>query len=50
MDSKPGATVTVDPPVEPSQGPIYFNTMVMPYVSLSETSTDGGVTVVNVVE
>ncbi|MCO4772108.1 MAG: hypothetical protein KDA24_18895 [Deltaproteobacteria bacterium] len=44
---EPGANVTLDPPVPNEQGPYYFNEMVLPTVSLTETTTDGGVTVVD---
>lgn len=44
---EPGATVTVEPPVPPEQGPYYFNELVMPTVALTETTTDGGVIVVD---
>jgi hypothetical protein len=43
-----GATVTVDPPLPPEHGPIYFNSSVLPDRSLTETSDDGGVLYVNV--
>ncbi len=43
---EPGATVRLDPPVAEQQGPYYFNEMVLPTVTLTETTTDGGVTVV----
>jgi hypothetical protein len=43
-----GATVTVDPPLPPQHGPIYFNSSVLPDRSLTETSDDGGVLFVNV--
>ena len=42
---EPGATVTIDPPVDPDEGPIYFNELVLPDLTLTETSTDGGVAV-----
>lgn len=42
-----GATVTIDPPLAPEQGPIYFNAMVVPRRELLETSEDGGVLYVN---
>jgi len=44
---EPGATVTLDPPVPEEQGPYYFNESVMPTTTLTETTTDGGVTVVD---
>lgn len=43
-----GATVTLEPPLTPQQGPIYFNAQVIPNRSLTETSDDGGVLFVNV--
>jgi len=43
-----GATVTLEPPLPPEHGPIYFNSDVMPDRSLTETSDDGGVLFVNV--
>lgn len=45
-----GATVTIDPPLPETSGPIYFNEGVIPDRSLSETSEDGGVLYVNVPE
>jgi len=42
------ATVTIDPPLPSTSGPIYFNAMVFPDRSLSETSDDGGVLFTNV--
>lgn len=44
---EPGATVALDPPVPSEQGPYYFNEQVLPTVTLTETTTDGGVTVVD---
>ena len=38
-----GAIVTIDPPLSEEQGPIYFNTSVIPDFTLDETSDDGGV-------
>lgn len=38
-----GAVVTIDPPLSEEQGPIYFNTSVIPDFTLDETSDDGGV-------
>jgi hypothetical protein len=38
-----GAVVTLDPPLPADQGPIYFNSSVIPDFSLDETSDDGGV-------
>lgn len=43
-----GVTVTIDPPLPASSGPIYFNSMVVPDRALTETSDDGGVLFVNV--
>ncbi|MBW1881812.1 MAG: hypothetical protein JRJ84_25935 [Deltaproteobacteria bacterium] len=43
---EPGATVTIEPAVDEEQGPFYFNEMVLPDVTLSETTTDGGVIVI----
>ena len=43
-----GVTVTIDPPLPESSGPIYFNSMVVPDRTLTETSDDGGVLFVNV--
>ena len=43
-----GATVTIDPPLPPDHGPIYFNSSVLPDRSLTETSDDGGVLFVQV--
>lgn len=43
---EPGATVSLDPPVPEDQGPYYFNELVLPTLTLVETTTDGGVTVV----
>jgi len=43
-----GATVTLDPPLPPEYGPIYFNSDVIPDPSLTETSDDGGVLFINV--
>jgi len=37
-----GATVTIDPPTG-EEGPIYFNSQVLPDRTLTETSDDGGV-------
>lgn len=48
---EPGATVTIDPPLPASAGPIYFAQLgpdvVLPDRSLAETSEDGGVLFVN---
>lgn len=43
-----GAIVTIEPEIEPEQGPVYFNEDVLPDRSLSESSGDGGVAFVNV--
>jgi hypothetical protein len=47
-----GATVTIDPPLPPEYGPIYFNRWengyVMPDKSLTETTVDGGILYLNV--
>jgi hypothetical protein len=43
-----GATVTIDPPLPPEHGPIYFNSQVIPDRSLTETSDDGGVVFIQV--
>lgn len=43
-----GATVTIDPPLPPGHGPIYFNSSVVPDRSRTETSDDGGVVFVQV--
>jgi len=43
---EPGATVTLDPPVPPEAGPMYFNELVLPDLTLTETTSDGGVLVV----
>lgn len=43
-----GATVTIDPPLPASSGPVYFNSSVIPQASLTETSDDGGVLYANV--
>ncbi len=45
-----GATVTIDPPLPASSGPIYFTSDVIPDRSLTETTDDGGVLFVNVPE
>ena len=39
----PDVTVALDPPVDPSSGPIYFNTSVLPDTTLAATTIDGGV-------
>ena len=38
-----GATVTIEPALDPEQGPIYFGADVLPDRDLTETSEDGGV-------
>jgi hypothetical protein len=38
-----GVTVTLDPPLPADQGPIYFNSSVIPDRQLEESSDDGGV-------
>lgn len=43
-----GAVVTLDPPLPPENGPIYFGSNVLPDPSLTETSDDGGVLFVQV--
>jgi hypothetical protein len=43
-----GATVTIDPPLPPELGPVYFNAGVIPELGLTETSEDGGILYVNV--
>lgn len=43
-----GVTVTIDPPLPAESGPVYFNSMVIPQRSLTETSDDGGVLYTNV--
>ncbi|MCC6553210.1 MAG: hypothetical protein IT372_09345 [Polyangiaceae bacterium] len=43
-----GATVTIDPPLSPEQGPVYFDENVLPDRSRTETSDDGGVLFVQV--
>lgn len=45
-----GVTVTIDPPLPAESGPVYFNSMVFPDRTLTETSDDGGVLFVNVPE
>ncbi len=42
------ATVTTDPPLLDANGPIYFSADVIPIMSLSQTSNDGGVLYVQV--
>lgn len=43
-----GVTVQLDPPLPAEHGPVYFNADVVPDLSLSETSDDGGVAYTNV--
>ncbi len=43
-----GATVTIEPPLSASHGPVYFNASVIPDPKLTETSADGGVVFTNV--
>lgn len=43
-----GATVSISPLLEPSHGPVYFDSHTIPDTSLTETSTDGGVVYTNV--
>ena len=38
-----GVVITLDPPLPAENGPVYFNAMVFPDKSLTETSEDGGV-------
>lgn len=49
---EPGVVVTIEPPLPPEAGPIYFqylsDTNIYPDVTLTETSIDGGVLFVNV--
>ena len=42
-----GATVTIDPPVDPTHGPVYFDARTLPDRSLTETTNDGGVVFAN---
>lgn len=39
----PGVSVTLDPPLAPESGPLYFNEMVIPDAEQPSTSIDGGV-------
>jgi hypothetical protein len=48
VHGEPGATLTIDPPVTGSVGPVYFNEEVLPSPSLSASSVDGGVAWMNV--
>jgi len=43
-----GATVTIEPPLPPAHGPIYFNERVLPDPTRTETSDDGGVLYIQV--
>lgn len=43
-----GATVTISPAIPAEHGPVYFNSAVIPDMTLTETSDDGGVVFVNV--
>ena len=43
-----GATVTIEPPLPPEHGPIYFNEGVLPDPTRTETSDDGGVLYIQV--
>ena len=43
-----GATASLDPPLSPEHGPIYFGSDVFPDRSLTESSDDGGVLFVQV--
>lgn len=43
-----GATVTIDPPLPAANGPIYFDSNVVPNRARTETSDDGGVVFVQV--
>lgn len=49
---EPGATVTIDPPLPPEHGPVYFDLitagMIFPNPDLTETTDDGGVLYTNV--
>ena len=47
---EPDATVALSPTLSEEQGPIYFNTSVLPDRSLEATTTDGGVIVAGVPE
>ncbi|MDP2308901.1 MAG: carboxypeptidase-like regulatory domain-containing protein [Pseudomonadota bacterium] len=53
-EGEPGVTVTLDPPVDPALGPVYFNiaraNLIWPDRDLTETTEDGGVLFVNVPE
>jgi hypothetical protein len=43
-----GATVTIEPELEPEHGPIYFDSTVLPNLEMTESSDDGGVLFVDV--
>ena len=43
-----GATVTISPALPKTNGPIYFNSQVLPEPTLTQTSDDGGVIYLNV--
>ena len=43
-----GATVTISPALPAELGPVYFNASVIPDMTLTETSEDGGIVFVNV--
>jgi hypothetical protein len=49
---EPDATVTIDPPLPPSAGPVYFKyvsaTLIVPDTTLTATTIDGGVLFLNV--
>ncbi len=45
---EPGVVVTIDPAVPAENGPVYFNTSVVPDLDLTETTADGGVIVAGV--
>lgn len=42
-----GATVTIEPPVDPRRGPVYFDERTLPDRDLTETTIDGGVVFAN---
>lgn len=48
VHGEPAATVTTEPPLPATHGPIYFNEAVVPDVDRTETSVDGGVAFVDV--
>jgi hypothetical protein len=43
----PGATVSIEPAVDPALGPVYFDASTIPDWTLPETTTDGGVVFAN---